>query len=85
METREITVAGPRRPLEQAVYLITRRYPVFPTWVIASFVFLALFGSFFAPFDPIKQDLSMRLAPPAWMEGGQRNISWVLMSWAVTS
>jgi peptide/nickel transport system permease protein len=41
-----------------------------PLLVIASFIGMALFGSFLAPFDPIKQDLSVRLAPPAWLEGG---------------
>jgi peptide/nickel transport system permease protein len=55
------------------MHLITKRYPVFPLVVIASFIWLALFGSYFAPFDPIKQDLSKRLVPPAWIEGGTAN------------
>src|SRR5262249_40136836 len=70
MGSPDITVAGPETPLRAVLRLITRRYPIVPLLVIVTFIFLALFGSSFAPFDPIKQDLSMRLAPPAWMPAG---------------
>ncbi len=70
MEMTERAVAGPGVLLGKAVHLVTRRYPVLPLLIIALFIFLAFFGNVLAPFDPIKQNLSMRLVPPAWMEGG---------------
>jgi peptide/nickel transport system permease protein len=38
--------------------------------IIATIVLLSLFAPLIAPHDPAAQNLAMRLAPPAWIEGG---------------
>lgn len=38
--------------------------------VILAFVIIAVFADFIAPHDPYKQNLLMRLKPPAWTNGG---------------
>ncbi len=47
-----------------------RRWPVLPVFVLAVLVFAAIFAPLVAPHDPIKQNLGLRNAPPAWAEGG---------------
>ena len=38
--------------------------------VVAAFVIVGVFGTWLAPHDPIQQDLSRALQPPAWQAGG---------------
>lgn len=38
--------------------------------IIVTFILLALFAPFIAPFSPNKQNLIMRLKPPVWIKGG---------------
>jgi peptide/nickel transport system permease protein len=44
---------------------------VFGAFVLVLAVAVALFAPLLAPHDPILQNLSIRLLPPAWMEGGR--------------
>jgi peptide/nickel transport system permease protein len=47
-----------------------RRLPILPSVVLGLFVIMALFGPWIAPLDPDQPDLTARLTPPAWVEGG---------------
>lgn len=38
--------------------------------LVVGFVLVAILAPWIAPYDPYQQSLSMRLKPPAWMEGG---------------
>ncbi len=39
--------------------------------LIAAFLFTALFVPWLAPHDPYEQNITQRLLPPAWMDGGK--------------
>jgi peptide/nickel transport system permease protein len=45
-------------------------WPWFPGVVLATLVFTALFASYLAPHSPTEGDITQRLIPPFWMEGG---------------
>ena len=61
---------SPARPLGRA-WAFLRRYPVAPVAVLlVVLVIPALFANIIAPHDPIDGDLSVRLLPPAWTDGG---------------
>lgn len=61
---------SPARPLGRA-WTFLRRYPVAPVAVLlVVLVIPALFANIIAPHDPIDGDLSVRLLPPAWTDGG---------------
>ncbi len=48
-----------------------RRYPLFPmALLLVVLVIPAIFADLIAPYDPELGSLSLRLLPPAWMEGG---------------
>jgi len=47
-----------------------RRWPLVPIIVLGTLVFCALFADLIAPHTYREQDLALRNAPPAWMEGG---------------
>ena len=47
------------------------RYPIIPLLILAGLLFIpAIFADVIAPHDPVKINLSDRLQPPAWLEGG---------------
>ena len=47
------------------------RYPIIPLLILAGLLFVpAIFADVIAPHDPVKINLSDRLQPPAWLEGG---------------
>ena len=48
-----------------------RRLPIPQLLVIATFVFVSLFGEWLAPFPVDEQNLRARYAPPNWLEGGK--------------
>lgn len=50
--------------------LIHDRAALFGVFVLGSLLFISIFGNFLTPHDPTSQDLVARLAPPAWMAGG---------------
>lgn len=41
--------------------------------VVFGFLFVGLFGSWLVPHDPVRQDLTQVLKPPAWQDGGSMN------------
>lgn len=48
-----------------------RRYPLFPLFVLLFVLVLpAIFADVIAPYDPLEGQLSARLTPPFWMDGG---------------
>jgi peptide/nickel transport system permease protein len=47
-----------------------RRLPILQLLVIATFVFVSLFGEWLAPFPFDEQNLRARYAAPNWLEGG---------------
>ena len=47
------------------------RYPIIPLLILTGLLFVpAIFADVIAPHDPVKINLSDRLQPPAWLEGG---------------
>ena len=47
------------------------RYPIIPLLILTGLLFVpAIFADLIAPHDPVKINLSDRLQPPAWLEGG---------------
>ena len=47
------------------------RYPIIPLLILGGLLFVpAIFADVIAPHDPVKINLSDRLQPPAWLEGG---------------
>jgi peptide/nickel transport system permease protein len=42
----------------------------FGAFIVISFALIAILAPLFAPHDPYVQDLSIRLVPPVWQEGG---------------
>ncbi len=47
------------------------RLAVIASLIVIFAVIVSIFSSFFAPHDPNKTDLFLRLQPPAWMDGGE--------------
>lgn len=52
------------------LFSVFRRVPFVPVTIVLVIVFSAVFAPYIAPHDPQKLDPSMRLTPPAWVEGG---------------
>ena len=48
------------------VWYTLRRWPILPLVIIALLVIAGLFAPLLAPSDPLKQELSLRNAPPIW-------------------
>lgn len=51
--------------------LIENRGALFGLVVVLLAILVFIFAEFFAPHDPLKQDLNLRLLPPVWLEGGR--------------
>ncbi|MCU0906330.1 MAG: ABC transporter permease, partial [Rhodobacteraceae bacterium] len=68
--TARVTLPGPadRSPLLRE--LLADRAATVGAVVIAVIVLLSVFAPLIAPHDPAAQNLSLRLAPPAWIEEG---------------
>lgn len=49
---------------------LSNRLAVLATLIVIFAIIVSIFSPFFAPHDPNKTDLFLRLQPPAWMEGG---------------
>ena len=49
----------------------SRDLPWFPGVVLAALVFAAVFAAFLAPQSPTAGDITQKLIPPVWMEGGE--------------
>lgn len=56
-----------RRRLPAFRYLAT----LLGAMIVGSALLLAAFAPYLTPHDPFSQDLNLRLAPPAWMDGSQ--------------
>lgn len=71
----QTTVANPpapKTPLQEFWYYFKQnKGAVIGLSFIAVVFFVAVFADFIAPFDPISQNRSALLLPPAWFEGGQ--------------
>lgn len=50
--------------------LQVKNYPLIPTLIIFSFIFVAVFADFIAPYQANVVSLSYRFVPPFWKEGG---------------
>ncbi|MBN1381675.1 MAG: ABC transporter permease [Deltaproteobacteria bacterium] len=69
---------GPKRGEQKTVSLfavnmrtfLSNRPAVIATIIVIFAVVISIFSPWFAPHDPNKTDLFLRLQPPAWMEGG---------------
>lgn len=67
----------PKTPLQEFWHYFSRNRGAVIGLMFISLVFLtALFADWIAPFDPIEQNRSALLLPPAWFEGG--NASYLL-------
>ncbi len=51
-------------------FVVFRRAPVIPAFIVLVIIFSAVFAPYIAPHDPQKLVPAKRLTPPAWMEGG---------------
>ncbi len=78
----EITVAvapAPKTPLQEFWYYFCQNRGALIGLTFIAIVFVAcVFAPWVAPFDPIEQNRSALLLPPAWLEGGIPLICWVL-------
>jgi len=66
-DTPDFALSGRRRP---PAGLMGRRVPVLPLLLLAPLVVFGIFGPLLYPHDPETFKPSIRLMPPAWMEGG---------------
>jgi len=48
-----------------------KEFPVLPTFILFSFVFLGVFGNYIAPKDPNEPNFEEVLKPPFWQNGGK--------------
>lgn len=74
MASQVITI-GPlqstRRATPGSIWRAFWKLPVIPTTVLMSVLVIpAVFSEWLAPYDPLIGNLSRRLTPPFWMEGG---------------
>jgi peptide/nickel transport system permease protein len=69
--TDVVAVAGQAEPARKQRWLSNgRQWPLFPSVVLTSLVFAALFAPYLASHDPREGDLSRKSRPPVWMERG---------------
>ncbi len=54
----------------QTTRVVLKRFPIFSISILALMVFTGVFADFLSPHSPFSQDLSNRLQPLFWMEGG---------------
>lgn len=70
--TTAMNPPAPKTPLQEFWYYFTRnKGAVIGLAFIAVVFFVSVFADFIAPFDPIAQNRSALLLPPAWFENGQ--------------
>lgn len=71
MSSPTLTAPAPKTPLQEFWhYFCQNRGAVIGLTFIAVVFFVAVFAEFIAPFDPIEQNRSALLLPPAWFEKG---------------
>lgn len=69
--TTEVSSPTPKTPLQEFwYYFCQNRGAVIGLTFIGIVFFTSVLASFIAPFDPIEQNRSALLLPPAWFEGG---------------
>lgn len=54
----------------KAAYLVFRRWPIIPVFIVLVLVIVAIFAPLVAPHDPLEGDLNDRNVAPAWLEDG---------------
>ena len=62
------------------VYFKQNKGAVIGLTFILAVALISIFAPWIAPFDPIEQNRSALLLPPAWYEGGNQLIYWVRMT-----
>lgn len=71
MSSTTLSAPAPKTPLQEFwYYFCQNRGAVIGLAFITLVFFAAVFAGWVAPFDPIEQNRSALLLPPAWMEGG---------------
>lgn len=71
MSSMTLTASKPKTPLQEFWhYFCQNRGAVIGLIFISIVLFVAIFAPWVAPFDPIAQNRSALLLPPAWMDGG---------------
>lgn len=68
------TETGRVGPKTQAAVRRWRRYLplIVSSFVLVAVIGTAIFAGFISPHDPLRQDILMRLKPPAWVQGGSQ-------------
>ena len=80
-QTLPIETFAPRTPLQDVlVYFKQNKGAVIGLTFILAVALISIFAPWIAPFDPIEQNRSALLLPPAWYEGGNQLIYWVRMT-----
>lgn len=70
--TTAVNPPAPKTPLQEFWYYFKQnKGAVIGLAFISVVFFVSVFADFIAPFDPIAQNRSALLLPPAWFEGGQ--------------
>ena len=70
-QTLPIETFAPRTPLQEFwFYFKQNKGAVIGLTFILAVALLSIFAPWIAPFDPIEQNRSALLLPPAWYEGG---------------
>ncbi|EFL79504.1 ABC transporter permease subunit [Actinobacillus pleuropneumoniae] len=71
MSSTTLSAPAPKTPLQEFwYYFCQNRGAVIGLAFITLVFFAAVFAGWVAPFDPIEQNRSALLLPPAWMDGG---------------
>ena len=77
MSSTTLSAPEPKTPLQEFWhYFCQNRGAVIGLTFIAIVLFAAIFAGWVAPYDPIEQNRTALLLPPAWLEGG--NTSYLL-------
>ena len=77
MSSTTLSAPAPKTPLQEFWhYFCQNRGAVIGLTFIAIVLFAAIFAGWVAPYDPIEQNRTALLLPPAWLEGG--NASYLL-------
>ena len=70
-QTLSIETFAPRTPLQEFwFYFKQNKGAVIGLTFILAVALISIFAPWIAPFDPIEQNRSALLLPPAWYEGG---------------
>ena len=64
--TRDLEASLSSGGVGRRIWYIATRWPILPVIVVISLVVAGLFAPLVAPNDPLKQELSLRNAPPFW-------------------